>query len=199
MASCPPASMKIPSTSIKGAIRTLSSMTDTPSTGAGIYDLPGSFPSEELFAYDTLPSGPWIRILELRPGYGDACLECTLRPTLLLHAAEQYDALSYVWGPESPEDMLKAQEAVVPPTSPEKDKYEWGVGEEADLITFSPLFDPDGTTWFYAEDVTGYNTTASYPNSSSWTSRLRSRRVYAGRTMANRSAFSLATGRITCK
>ncbi len=68
-----------------------------------------------------------------------------------------------VWGPEGPADMLGAQDDTVPPTTFEKDKYAWGVGEEADLITFSPLFDPDGTTWFYVNDVTGYNTTQGLP------------------------------------
>lgn len=68
-----------------------------------------------------------------------------------------------IWGPLSPSDMLKGQEDLLPPTSFEKDKYEWGVGEEADLITFNPIFDPDGTTWFFTEDVTGYNTTEGLP------------------------------------
>ena len=68
-----------------------------------------------------------------------------------------------VWGPQGPADMLGAQYDTIPPTTSEKDKYVWGVGEEADLITFSPLFDPDGTTWFYVDDVTGYNTTQGLP------------------------------------
>ena len=68
-----------------------------------------------------------------------------------------------VWGPESPLDMLEAQHDPEPPSSSDKDGYTWGVGEEADLITFSPLFDPDGTTWFYTEDVTGYNITEGLP------------------------------------
>ena len=68
-----------------------------------------------------------------------------------------------VWGPEGPADMLGAQDDPNPPTTFEKDKYAWGVGEEADFITFSPLFDPDGTTWFYVDDVTGYNTTQGLP------------------------------------
>ena len=68
-----------------------------------------------------------------------------------------------VWGPESPPDMLKGQNGPEPPTSHEKDKYSWGVGEEADLITLNPLFDPDGTTWFFTGDVTGYNTTEGLP------------------------------------
>ncbi|KAI4125500.1 MAG: hypothetical protein LQ338_004202 [Usnochroma carphineum] len=68
-----------------------------------------------------------------------------------------------VWGPEPPPDVLTDQDDPRPPTTHEKDRYEWGVGEEADLITFNPLFDPDGTTWFFTEDITGYNTTASLP------------------------------------
>ena len=68
-----------------------------------------------------------------------------------------------VWGPEGPSDILRGQNDIIPPTTIEKDKYVWGVGEEADFITFSPLFDPDGTTWFYVNDVTGYNTTQGLP------------------------------------
>ena len=68
-----------------------------------------------------------------------------------------------VWGPFGPSDMLKAQDDPTPQTTMEKDKYTWGVGEEADLITFAPLFDPDGTTWFFTNDVTGYNTTEGLP------------------------------------
>jgi hypothetical protein len=45
----------------------------------------------------------------------------------------------------------------IPKTTMEKDKYEWGVGEEADLLLFNPLFDPEGTTWGLREDITGYH------------------------------------------
>lgn len=69
-----------------------------------------------------------------------------------------------VWGPERPaDDDVAFGDDPVPPTVYEKDKYTWGVGEEADLITFNPMFDPDGTTWLLAEDVTGYNKTRSLP------------------------------------
>ncbi|KAJ6129965.1 hypothetical protein N7512_002745 [Penicillium capsulatum] len=34
-----------------------------------------------------------------------------------------------------------------PVDSPQKDDYEWGTGEEADLITFLPIFDPMRTSW----------------------------------------------------
>lgn len=69
-----------------------------------------------------------------------------------------------VWGPEPILDNNVTWELDVnPTTSYNEDQYEWGVGEEADLITFNPLFDPDSTTWLLAEDVTGYNTTRSLP------------------------------------
>ncbi|KAL8666219.1 MAG: hypothetical protein Q9168_007539, partial [Polycauliona sp. 1 TL-2023] len=68
-----------------------------------------------------------------------------------------------VWGPEPPLDVLTHQNDPDPPTSYEKDHYSWGVSEEADLITFNPLFDPDGTTWFFTNDITGYNTSSSLP------------------------------------
>lgn len=70
-----------------------------------------------------------------------------------------------VWGPEPGPDILEDQNTTtsIPPSSADKDKYEWGVGEPADLITFSTLFDPEGTEWFYSHDISGYNTTLGYP------------------------------------
>lgn len=69
-----------------------------------------------------------------------------------------------IWGPEASEDdELETDADVTPPTSYEKDKYTWGVSEDADLITFNPIFDPDGTTWLLADDVTGYNRTCGLP------------------------------------
>ena len=70
-----------------------------------------------------------------------------------------------VWGPLPPQDESSVAdfEDPIPPTPYEKDKYVWGVDEEADLITFNPIFDPAGTTWLLAEDITGYNTTRSLP------------------------------------
>ncbi|KAI1404716.1 hypothetical protein F4819DRAFT_97253 [Hypoxylon fuscum] len=67
-----------------------------------------------------------------------------------------------IWGPErpkDPKDWFEPEDDPVPETTYEKDKYVWGVGEEADYITFNPMFDPEGTTWGLADDITGYNTT----------------------------------------
>jgi hypothetical protein len=70
-----------------------------------------------------------------------------------------------IWGPEVPLDYpdIELEDSPTPPSSYVEDKYQWGVGEEADLITFNPLFDPEHTNWILAEDVTGYNKTRGYP------------------------------------
>ncbi|OAA66715.1 hypothetical protein SPI_01291 [Niveomyces insectorum RCEF 264] len=68
-----------------------------------------------------------------------------------------------VWGPvrpADPNDWFESDNDPVPPTTYEKDRYVWGVGEQADLVTLNPLFDPEGTTWLLADDITGYNATA---------------------------------------
>lgn len=71
----------------------------------------------------------------------------------------------FIWGPERPHesDVFEVDGEGNPPTTIDKDKYEWGVGEEADLIVFNPLFDPEGTTWVLKDDVTGYNKSNGQP------------------------------------
>ncbi|DAA72744.1 TPA_exp: Uncharacterized protein A8136_5470 [Trichophyton benhamiae CBS 112371] len=71
-----------------------------------------------------------------------------------------------IWGPERPpaeNDVLELEDDGIPPTTYEKDKFEWGVGEEADLIVLNPLYDPDGTTWLLKDDITGYNKSEEAP------------------------------------
>ncbi|KAJ9619600.1 hypothetical protein H2203_008381 [Taxawa tesnikishii (nom. ined.)] len=66
-----------------------------------------------------------------------------------------------VWGPLPPSgegNVIESENDPKPPTTYAKDDYVWGVDEEADFITFNPLFDPTHTNWILAEDVTGYNT-----------------------------------------
>ncbi|KKK20224.1 hypothetical protein ARAM_004876 [Aspergillus rambellii] len=64
-----------------------------------------------------------------------------------------------IWGPLRPDeqDILEVEGEGIPKTTIDKDRYEWGVDEEADLIVFNPLYDPDSTTWLLRDDVTGYN------------------------------------------
>ena len=70
-----------------------------------------------------------------------------------------------VWGPFEFENsgMLKSPESNIPKHTYTKDNFEWGVGEEADLIVFNPLFKPDQTNWVFRDDVTGYNLSLPIP------------------------------------
>ncbi|KAK3691586.1 hypothetical protein LTR37_018541 [Vermiconidia calcicola] len=81
--------------------------------------------------------------------------------------ADARKAVKPVWGPLRPtglgDETYRPEDDPEPPTTYDKDNYEWGVGEEADFITFNPLFDPHNTNWILAEDVTGYNTSEAFP------------------------------------
>lgn len=70
-----------------------------------------------------------------------------------------------IWGPERPDerDIFEVEGEGIPPTSMDKDQYQWGVGEDADLVVFNPLYDPEGTTWLLRDDVTGYNKEKGMP------------------------------------
>lgn len=73
-----------------------------------------------------------------------------------------------VWGPvnkfpHKENGLLPAPEGTTPPTSYYRDDYSWGVGEDADLLTFNPIFDPSKTNWVFREDVTGYDNTLPVP------------------------------------
>jgi hypothetical protein len=61
---------------------------------------------------------------------------------------------SSVWGAKSiPEITPVGPKPAVP--TPEDDEYKWGVGEEADLITFLPIFDPVDTSWVFTKKLWG--------------------------------------------
>ena len=64
-----------------------------------------------------------------------------------------------IWGPRKfpGSETLNLTDSPVPPHSFEDDKYEWGVGEEADFIGFDPMFDPTGTRWGWRDDAVGYD------------------------------------------
>ncbi|KAK0665090.1 hypothetical protein DIS24_g114 [Lasiodiplodia hormozganensis] len=64
-----------------------------------------------------------------------------------------------VWGPPNYEakEKIPSPPGTTPPTSYEQDNYQWGVGEDADLITFNPFFDPEKTNWVFRHDITGYD------------------------------------------
>jgi len=60
-----------------------------------------------------------------------------------------------VWGPPAVAGV-KPQGPKPPVAKPEQDNYEWGVGEEADLITLSPIFNPIESNWILRNQVWGF-------------------------------------------
>ncbi|KAI0021636.1 hypothetical protein F4780DRAFT_737149 [Xylariomycetidae sp. FL0641] len=72
-----------------------------------------------------------------------------------------------IWGPTKFDtgkyEMLPPPNATKPPRKFADDDYEWGVDEDADLITFDPLFDVSKTNWVFRDDVTGYDTSKPTP------------------------------------
>ncbi|KAK7555245.1 hypothetical protein IWX49DRAFT_625669 [Phyllosticta citricarpa] len=62
---------------------------------------------------------------------------------------------SPVWGP-MPYAPVQTPLGPMPPHEMTSDDYEWGVGEEADLITLLPMFDPVRTFWSYRDKIWNY-------------------------------------------
>ena len=60
--------------------------------------------------------------------------------------------LKPVWGPQ-PAVSTQVPVGPTPPIEEHEDKYAWGVGEEADLITLQPIWDPSHTEWSYRHKI----------------------------------------------
>lgn len=71
---------------------------------------------------------------------------------------EKASGKSMVWGPPKL-PFIKPVGPKPPVSSPSKDDYQWGLGEEADLITLSPMFDPTDSNWILRDQVWQYNDT----------------------------------------
>lgn len=64
-----------------------------------------------------------------------------------------------VWGP--PKLPFVNPVGPKPPVAkPEDDNYKWGVGEEADLITVAPIFNPINSSWISGNELWGFNDSA---------------------------------------
>ncbi|OAA57675.1 hypothetical protein ISF_06916 [Cordyceps fumosorosea ARSEF 2679] len=83
------------------------------------------------------------------PGYhGD--YDTTFRQSI-----EQQYGDAIVWGP--PDLPFIKPQGPKPPTTPSEDNYEWGVGEDADVITVGPMFNPVNSLWIMGGDIWGYS------------------------------------------
>lgn len=73
---------------------------------------------------------------------------------------EKISGLNTIWGPV-PIANLEPVGPETPDYLPERDRYEWGVGEDADYISLAPMFNPVNTTWVGRNDVWGYAGTST--------------------------------------
>jgi hypothetical protein len=80
-----------------------------------------------------------------------------------------------VWGP-LPADEVKPVGPKPPVASPEIDDYEWGVGEEAEFITFLPIFDPQNTLWTFPDKIWNFQQGLDTPRRSAVITMSRSSR-----------------------
>ncbi|KAK5987217.1 hypothetical protein PT974_11341 [Cladobotryum mycophilum] len=61
-----------------------------------------------------------------------------------------------IWGaPDLP--FIKAVGPKAPVATAEEDDYKWGVGEEADYISVSPIFNPVNSNWIIRNHIWGYS------------------------------------------
>ena len=58
-----------------------------------------------------------------------------------------------VWGPRPASHVTNPIGPKPPIADNTWDNYDWGVGEEADLITFMPIFDPEETQWTFPNNL----------------------------------------------
>ena len=70
-----------------------------------------------------------------------------------IEKAMREDGLDPVWGPQPYDTSLQTPIGPKPPHSMHEDDFEWGVGEEADLITLQPIWDPAHTEWSYRSKI----------------------------------------------
>ncbi|KAI5860268.1 hypothetical protein GGS23DRAFT_242163 [Durotheca rogersii] len=69
---------------------------------------------------------------------------------------ERVSGKDTVWGP--PQLPFVNPVGPKPPVAnPEDDDYQWGVGEEADLITVAPIFNPMNSSWISGNELWGFN------------------------------------------
>ena len=67
--------------------------------------------------------------------------------------ARWMDHLHPVWGPRPYTDNMLQPVGPEPPHTMDEDNFEWGVGEEADLITLQPIWDPRTTQWTMRDKI----------------------------------------------
>lgn len=75
--------------------------------------------------------------------------------TTFRESIEQQYGDEIVWG--APDLPFIRPQGPKPPGSPSEDNYEWGVNEDADIITVGPMFNPVNSLWIISDHIWGYN------------------------------------------
>ena len=68
-----------------------------------------------------------------------------------IEAGARDGKLKPVWGPQPYNATLQQPIGPKPPHSMRDDRFDWGVGEDADLITLQPIWDPTHTWWSFRD------------------------------------------------
>ena len=76
-----------------------------------------------------------------------------------------------VWGPAYTTDFEPKG-----PKPPPRSHRDWGVDEDAELISLMPMIDPNGTEWVYERDVYGFADGTDTPRRAAFVSMTRSSR-----------------------
>ncbi|BCS23138.1 uncharacterized protein APUU_31363S [Aspergillus puulaauensis] len=72
--------------------------------------------------------------------------------TQMVHESLSGRSDSTIWGPVSGTG-IRPLGPISPVPHPDDDNYSWGVGEEADFITFLPIFNPEDTHWTFPHKI----------------------------------------------
>ncbi|RYO76129.1 hypothetical protein DL766_002747 [Monosporascus sp. MC13-8B] len=73
-----------------------------------------------------------------------------------------------VWGPVPTKDFEPYG-----PQPPSRSKTDWGINEDADLVSLMPMIDPVGTDWIYEDKVYGFADGAATPRRAAFVSMTR--------------------------
>lgn len=78
-----------------------------------------------------------------------------------------------IWGPQPADEIDVSDKAPEPPHKGSEEAWNWGIGEEADVITWLPQFDPRHTTWAWANSVFNFRQKNATPRRASVVSMSR--------------------------
>ncbi|KAJ5478145.1 hypothetical protein N7530_003654 [Penicillium desertorum] len=82
--------------------------------------------------------------------------------TQMVHESLSDRSNRTIWGPVSGTG-IRPLGPDPPVPYPEQDNYTWGVGEEADFITFLPIFNPQDTQWTFPDKIWNFRKGAGTP------------------------------------